>query len=153
MKIRKPMTFKQAVEQTPDVANSYQSGLSALGQYATKVSYKDSRLLEGSVDIDTCTTFKYPNDNRWDYVLAYNQKVYFVEVHSANTSQVITVIRKLQWLKNWLNFNAPIINQLPKAQPAYYWIQSGSFAIPKNSPQYRKVIQNRIKPISLLLLV
>jgi hypothetical protein len=146
------MTFRQAAEETPDVADGYQSGLSALGQYSRKVFCSNSRLLEGSIDIDTCTKRKYPSDNRWDYALSYNQKIYFVEVHPANTSEIATVLKKLQWLKGWLNRHAQKINQLPKAQPAFYWIQSGSFAIPKNSPQFRKIVQNNLKPTSQLSL-
>jgi hypothetical protein len=146
------MTFRQAAEGTPDVAGGYQSGLSALGQYSRKVSCKNPRLLEGSIDIDTCTEKKYPTDNRWDYALSYSQKIYFVEVHPANTSEIDAVLKKLQWLKSWLELHAPKINQLSKAQPAFYWIQSGGFAILKNSPQFRRIIQNNLKPTSQLLL-
>jgi hypothetical protein len=93
------LTFKRAVEATPDIANGYQIGLGALGQYSNKINAVDTRLFDGSVDIDTCTTINYPNANRWDYALAYNKKVYFVEVHSANTSQVnsfLSSCKKLQ---------------------------------------------------------
>jgi hypothetical protein len=110
------MTFKEAVETTPEVATGFQSGLTALdSKYKAKISVLDTRLLEGSVDIDLCTTAKYPNDNRWDYAFAYDKKVYFVEVHTANTSEVSVVLKKLQWLKDWLNNKAPNINRL-KAQ-------------------------------------
>ena len=93
---KQTLTFEQAVKATPDVENGYKTGLGALGQYKNKINATNTRLLNGSVDIDACTTEKYPNANRWDYALAYNQKVYFVEVHSANTSEVSTVKRKLQ---------------------------------------------------------
>ena len=143
---KQKLTFKEAVQATPDVQNGYQKGLLALGQYAAKISAKDTSLLDGSVDIDTCTTKKYPLGNRWDYALSYNQKVYFVEVHSANTSEVSTMLKKLQWLKDWLNQKAPEINLLPKMQPAYYWIQSGNFNILKESSQYRQIVQAKLKP-------
>jgi hypothetical protein len=146
------MKFKQAVEKTPDVASGYKSGLSALGKYSQKMSCGNVRLLEGSVDIDTCTRTKYPNDSRWDYALSYNQKIYFVEVHPASTSEISAILDKLCWLKDWLNQHAPKINQLPKAQPAFYWIQSSNFAILKTSPQFRKIVQHNLKPISRLLL-
>jgi hypothetical protein len=146
---KQTLTFKQAVEATPDITNGYQIGLSALGQYSNKINVKDTRLLNGSVDIDTCTTRKYPNANRWDYALAYSQKVYFVEVHSANTSQVSTVLRKLQWLKDWLNSDAPEINKL-KAQQPYYWIMSNNNQILRGSSQARQISQTGLKPISCL---
>ena len=146
---KQTLTFKQAVEATPDVANSYQIDLGALGQYSNKINAADTRLFDGSVDIDTCTTRKYPNANRWDYALAYSQKVYFVEVHPAKTSQVSTVLRKLQWLKDWLNSNAPEINRL-KAEKPYYWIMSNNNSILKNSSQARKIAQVGLKPVPCL---
>jgi hypothetical protein len=147
------MTFKQAVEATPDVATCFRSGLTALGNYSSKVTVSDTTQLQGSIDIDTCTTAKYPNDNRWDYAFAYKKEVFFVEFHSANTSEVSTVIKKLQWLKDWLQQQSPEINKLKaKNCPAFYWIQSKGFSIPKTSRQYRLVGSNGIKPIPKLAL-
>jgi len=69
--------------------------------------------------------------------------------HSANTSEVRTVLNKLQWLKDWLNQHATEINKL-KAYKPFYWIQSKGFAIPKTSPQYRAAANAGIKPIPKL---
>ena len=147
------MTFKQAVEATPDVATGFRTGLNALGPYRSKITVSDTRLLQGSVDIDTCTATKYPNSNRWDYSFAYNGQVFFIEVHSANSSEVSTVLRKLKWLREWLNEKAPEINkQKAKSQTAFYWIQSKNFAIPKTSPQYRAAEAAGLKPIANLSL-
>jgi hypothetical protein len=144
-------TFEKAIKMTPDVATGFQSGLMALGQYRSKISVHDTRLIGGSVDIDFCTTQKYPNDNRWDYAFAYNKEVFFIEVHSANTAEVKTVLRKFQWLKDWLNQQAPEIDKLKaKSQQPFYWIQSKNFKIPTNTPQYRSVISAGLKPISKL---
>lgn len=145
------MTFKQAVEATPDVATGFRTGLSALDKYSSKISVSDTHLLQGSLDIDTCTTAKYPNSNRWDYVFAYKSEAFFIEVHSANSSEVRTVLKKLQWLKDWLHQEAPEINRLKaKSQPSFYWIQSKGFAIPKTSPQYRAAESVGLKPIAKL---
>lgn len=145
------MTFKQAVEATPDVATSFRTGLTALATYSSKVSVSDTNQLQGSIDIDTATTAKYPNANRWDYAFAYKGEAFFIEVHSANTSEVSTVIKKLQWLKDWLHHQAPEINKLKaKNLPPFYWIQSKGFAILKTSPQYRTAAQNKIMPIARL---
>lgn len=142
-------SFQKAVEATPDVTNGYKAGLSALGAYASKISVASTLLIEGSLDIDSCTRAKYPNSNRWDYVFSYSGKAYFVEVHSANTSEVRTVLNKLQWLKDWLNKEAPEINKL-KGKVPFYWIQSKGFAIPKTSPQYRAAANAGLKPIAKL---
>jgi hypothetical protein len=147
------ITFKKAVGNTPDVTSGYKTGLSALGAYSVKVSVSDTKLLQGSIDIDMLTTAKYPNDNRWDYAFAYNGEVFFIEVHSANSSQVSTVLKKLQWLKDWLHQKAPEINKMKaKSKTPFYWIQSKDFAIPKNSPQYRAAQSSGLKPISKLIL-
>jgi hypothetical protein len=151
MKIYNIMTFREAVELTPDITNGYQVGLQAFGQCHNKIHVSDTRLIDGSVDIDACTEKKYPDENRWDYVLSYNRKVYFVEVHPACTSEVNVVLKKLQWLKDWLNRQAPNINKQKAPQP-YYWVQSGKNAILKTSSQYRRISQSNLKPISLLRL-
>jgi hypothetical protein len=152
-KIMPLMSFKQAVEATPDVATGYNTGLTALGAYKSKISVSDTRLLQGSIDIDDCTREKYPEENRWDYAFAYNDEVIFIEVHTANTREVRAVLKKLQWLKDWLNQQAPEINKLKtKKRPPFYWIQSKGFAIPKTSPQYRLVETSGLKPISILRL-
>lgn len=146
------MTFKEAVEQTADVKTGYKAGLSALGTDSVKIRASDTRLLNGSVHIDAHTAKIYAKDNRWDYAFSYKEEVYFVEVHPADTRDVDTVLKKLRWLKDWLNQHAPKINRLKKAQPAYYWIQTGGCAILKGSSQYRRIAQSGLKPIPLLKL-
>jgi hypothetical protein len=88
-----------------------------MGTYTSKISVTSTLLIEGSVNIDTCTADRYPNSNRWDYVFAYNGKAYFVEVYSAHTSEVRTVLSKLEWLKAWLNHHATEINKLKAKNP------------------------------------
>ncbi len=141
------------MEVTPDVADCWKPGLQAFGEYSRKIELSDQNSCEGSVEIDKCTSDKklYPDENRWDYVLGYQQQAYFVEVHSANTGEVNTVLKKLQWLKDWLNQHAPEINKL-KAREPYYWVQSGKFAILKNSPQIRRVNQKGLMPVPKLKL-
>ena len=64
------MSFRQAVLATPDVATCYKTGLTALGTYSSKISVSNTSILNGSVDIDTCTSGLYQNENRWDYAFA-----------------------------------------------------------------------------------
>lgn len=87
-------TFKQAVENTQDIKNGFHNGLQALGANAKQVSATDTKKLEGSVDIDACTKELYPQDARWDYAIGYEGKVYFLEIHPANTSNVKEMIKK-----------------------------------------------------------
>ncbi len=143
--------FKEAVEATPEIKNCYQPGLQALGSYSTKIELLNNRECNGSVEIDECVRPNYPTANRWDYVVSYKSAAYFIEVHSAETSEVSVVLTKLQWLKDWLNEQAPELAKLKAKQP-YYWIQSGKFSIPKTTPQYRRAVQSGILPISKLIL-
>lgn len=146
-------TFKRAVEATPDIANGFKTGLSALGVYSSKISIASTQLLEGSVDVDSCTMAKYPNASRWDYVFGYNGEAYFVEVHPANTGEVRVVLKKLRWLKDWLYQHAMELNNLKsKSRHPFYWIQSKGFAIPKTSPQFRAAESAGLKPITKLAL-
>ena len=145
------MTFQQAVIVTQDIKTGYQSGLAALGVYSNKVSVADTTKLQGSVDIDACTTAKYPHANRWDYALAYKDEVFFIEVHSAITSEVKIVLKKFQWLKDWLINEAPEINHLKsKSRNPFVWVQTKNFQILKTSPQYFMAVQAGILPIKKL---
>jgi hypothetical protein len=142
------MTFKEAVEQTPQVAEAYKVGILAFGDYSSKVVVPDNRLLGGSVDIDAATVKIYPNDNRWDYAFDYNGEAFFIEVHSASTSETLTVMSKLKWLKIWLREQAPKIDQLKSSIiPPFYWVQSKRYALPPHTPQYRMAVSAKLIPI------
>lgn len=149
----KPVTnlFKIAVAQTPDIADCYKTGLKGLGNHSTKVELTDTRLCEGSFDLDESVRERYPQSNRWDYVLSYEGKVHFVEVHTANTTEVRTMFNKLQWLKDWLNQNAPEINTL-KAEKPFHWVASNGIHILKNSSQYKQLVTKGFMPITKLKL-
>jgi len=148
----KPKTFKQAVEETEEIKNGYQNGLKALGNYSNKVELGDTKKCEGSVAIDDCTESLYPQENRWDYVFGYKGDAYFVEVHSAHTSEVSVVLKKLQWLKDWLNSKAPEIKKLQAKDKAFIWIQTnGNHILPKSS-QNRLLAEKGLKPVSKLIL-
>ena len=147
----KTQKFKDAALATTEVKDCYREGLQALGKHSSKVLLSNSRKAEGSIEIDACVARKYPNDNRWDYALGYDSEAYFVEVHTANTSEVSTVLRKLQWLKDWLYSEAPEIYRIKaKSRTPYYWVLSKKFAIQKHSKQYRILAQNGLMPISKL---
>lgn len=143
----KTITFKQAVENTPDIKNGFRYGLQALGVNAQRITAQDTRKLEGSVDIDACTQSLYPNEARWDYAVGYDNKVYFIEIHPADTSNVKEMIKKAEWLNKWLTQKAPALNSLA-ANKVLYWIASGRQKILSNSPQSRKLSQSKIQLIS-----
>ena len=63
--IKKPLipinAFRKAIEETPDVANGYCSGLQALENVdKNAVILKDNRKVDGSLNIDKETKCLYP---------------------------------------------------------------------------------------------
>ncbi len=144
--------FKSAVEASPEIQNCFQNGLQALGSYSTKIQVEDTSKICGSVDLDACVAGSYPTQNRWDYIICYDEIIYFVEVHSADTSEVSVVLKKLDWLKDWLNQKAPEINKIKHKTLPYFWIQSKGYGIAKNSRQDRLLAQKGLRPISKLKL-
>ena len=87
-KSNKQLTFREAVAVTPDVCNGYHEGLTALGRYTAKIRVPDLTKIDGSLNIDATTRELYPNDCRWDYALGYDGEVFYIEIHSAITSEV-----------------------------------------------------------------
>lgn len=145
--------FQIAVENTPDVKNGFCVGLKAVkNSDRNKVDATDPKKIQGSLDIDGQVWKKYPDDNRWDYALSYDDKIYFFEVHSASTSEVDAVIKKLGWLKDWLKNKAPEINKLQKGNQPYTWVQSGSYSILSLGSYAKKLAVNGIKVANSLKL-
>lgn len=145
-------SFDVAVKNTIEIKDCWQNGLRALGKYSSKIILGNPLFCNGSLDLDNCVCELYPNANRWDYIICYDNEVYFIEVHSAHTSQVSVVLKKYKWLRDWLNISAPEIRKLiSKSKQPFYWIQTNGFAIPKHSPQYRQIKQSGIHPISKLV--
>ena len=137
-------TFKSIVQAIPAIAGAYREGLQALeSKGAGKVKPQNPRKLSGSVYLDKCLKTTNPHDARWDYVIGYSEKAYFVEVHPANTSNVDEVVKKKKWLDVWLKTNALDLKAM-MAGTSYYWIASGKVAILPNSPQARKIAKNKL---------
>ena len=137
-------TFKSIVQAIPAIAGAYREGLQALeSKDAGKVKPQNPRKLSGSVYLDKCLKTTNPHDARWDYVIGYREKAYYVEVHPANTSNVDEVVKKKKWLEVWLKTNALDLKAM-MAGTGYYWIASGKVAILPNSPQARKIAKNKL---------
>lgn len=140
--------FKAAVEGTPDVAKGYRSGLQAIKE-ADKdaVVLKDNRKVDGSLNIDKETKLLYPHDSRWDYAIGYYGKVNFVEVHPANTSNISEMVKKKEWLKNWLKSKAPLLDGLPAGNPKFLWAATESGVHISNQASHkRKLAQLGFSP-------
>lgn len=122
--------FQEAIENTEEVKNGFCVGKQAIKKIdRSKVVAANNNKVQGSLDIDSQVKALYPDEPRWDYALSYDDKIYFFEVHPAETSEVDKVVNKVKWLKCWLKAQAPKINKLPKAEHPYTWVQSGRYAI------------------------
>lgn len=138
--------FQAAVLATPDVASGYCKGLQAMKGNSSMLRVSDNRCLMGSVDIDDSTKNLYPHDARWDYAVGYKDKAYFVEVHPANTSNVVEMLHKVNWLETWLKEKATELANIREGN--FYWVPSGRVAILKSSPQYRKLALHKLVLVS-----
>lgn len=151
-KARKPIkaiAFKKAIENTPDVANGYCTGLGAIKRCdLSAISLSDSASIDGSLDIDGQTISIYPEEPRWDYAIGYNGRVYYVEVHPANTSDIDDMIKKKEWLLNWLRTKAPKINALEAGTPKFLWAATkAGVHISKQSLYAKKLAQLGLIPV------
>lgn len=70
------MSFTEAIENIPLLANYLKSGLKALGPNNSKVKPEARKKCEGIVDIDMALQLKYPNEPRWDYAIEYDDKTH-----------------------------------------------------------------------------
>lgn len=140
--------FRMAVESTPDVANSYCPGLQALENVdKTAVKLNDKRRVDGSLNIDKETKHLYPNEPRWDYAVGYDDKVFFVEVHPANTSNISEMAKKKEWLKKWLQSKAPLLDAFPSGNQKYLWAATESGVhISNQASHMRKLAQLGFNP-------
>lgn len=131
--------FEQTVSVVSDIAGGYRRGLGALsGAYSKYVGAADNRMIDGSVDIDNCTKNKYPSANRWDYVISYSGKAYYLEVHPATEGTVKEMEAKLKWLKDWLKSKAIALDEYPSGKPRFTWVHSGKCGLSKTSSEFKK---------------
>ena len=145
------MTFKKAVEGAPvPVSGAYRVGIQALKKrHRAHVTCEDSHRLTGSIDLDKALAQEpdHADAPRWDYGVGYKPRngsewAVWVEVHSATTREVSTVLRKLQRLRDWLNADAVQLKRMTDAAAMdyrYVWIASKGVKIPGNSPQAPKL--------------
>lgn len=140
--------FRMAVEGTPDVANGYCPGLQALENVdKAAVKLNDKRKVDGSLNIDKETKHLYPNEPRWDYAVGYDDKVFFVEVHPANTSNISDMAKKKEWLKKWLQSKAPLLDAFPSGNQKYLWAATESGVhISNQASLMRKLAQLGFNP-------
>lgn len=149
--------FKAAIDESLDKLNLL-PGLQAIIEGKSKITAQDTRNVLGSVNLDADLCLKYPQDNRVDYAVGYNsdgniEKVYFVEVHSATASQVSVLMNKARALRDWALEKSPSLWNINKKEKKLYWVASGRVAIPRQTPQYKKIATSGLIHFPTKLLV
>lgn len=135
--------FKASVAETPHLEKGWKPGLQALrAEDRPHIEPEDTRQLRGSVDIDTALAQSEPNANRWDFAIGYQHSdrrkevIYWTELHTASDSEVKVVIRKAQWLLNWLGNDGKRLNQFERD---IVWVSSGPTTFTLTSPQRKQM--------------
>lgn len=118
-------SFQASVQATPSIASAYKPGIQALLP-ADKKRLASVGNATGSVALDEALKNHCPNAHRWDYgigllALGKLERVLWLEVHHAASGETNRVLKKLQWLKEWLRNEAPALNKLPAT---FIWLLS-----------------------------
>jgi len=139
------MTFKAAVEKTPNLESAWRAGLQALrAEDKPHIEPQDPRKLKGSVDVDAALLRAEPNANRWDFGIAYQhtnrdaETIYWVELHTASDSQISVVIRKAQWLLNWLRNDGRLLAAFERD---IVWVSSGATTFTPSATKLKQMSQ------------
>lgn len=141
------MSFENVVNSIPSIAPCLKNGLKAMKANSSYITPADARKCDGSVDLDLCCSKREPNANRWDYIIGYNQKAYFIEVHPAS-GQTKEVIAKCKWLKNWLKTEGTSLTAIHDDK-VFHWLSTGKVRIPGSE---RALAQHGIRVNSLKLI-
>jgi hypothetical protein len=151
------MTFKQAVERTAHLENSWRGGLQALrAQDARHIEAENTRHFRGSIDLDTAWQPLDPQGHRWDFGISYQHTdrekefVYWVETHTANDSEVDRVIHKAKWLLAWFQRGGRLLNAFERE---ILWISSGRTSFTLTAPQRKQMAAAGLKQIGPTLRV
>jgi hypothetical protein len=135
------VTFRQAVDAAPGLRGAFCEGLQALRRSdGAKIECKNPRRVIGSIDLDEHLAISCPDDPRWDCGIGVKsngaEEAVWVEVHPASSAHVGEVLRKLKWLKNWLERNAPDLRAMTSR---YCWVASGSVSLRPGSREYMRI--------------
>ena len=126
------MAFRDTVEANQQIGSCYKQGIQALKKkHRNKVQPQNPGSLNGSVDIEACLDDPDEGESRWDYMVGYEEAAYFIEVHPADSKHVGEMVKKVNWLKQWLNRN-PKIKGLQANQDPFRWVSTNGVHIQGN---------------------
>lgn len=99
------------------LASGLRPGLRALGAESKRVSVGKPRRATESIALDEMLKGRHPGAARWDYGIGLlhgkRAEIAWVEVHTATSGEVDTVLKKLLWLKDWLAAGGDVCKVTP----------------------------------------
>ena len=141
--------FERAVRQCPaPVGQAYQRGLQALGAYSNRVRCRKTQQLTGSINLERAVAGTGSSENLWDYGIGYRRQgievAVWIEVHAAHTGEVKVVMKKLDWLRRWLQGDGTALQSLTNwLSNPFWWVATDSGVhIRAGSPQERLLRQS-----------
>jgi hypothetical protein len=139
------MGFRKAVNATEELSDAYRPGIRALAEADRKrIECAQPQRLRGSVNLETSLRDQHPDDPIWDYGIGWSISTrvdcaVWIEVHPASSGHVGAVIKKVKWLKDWLQTSAPALSGLTRGIDGYVWIASGRVLLQRTSRQARQL--------------
>lgn len=123
----------------------YEKGLSALKAVDKgRLSIPDGTVV-ASIDVDKTMKDAEPNSNRWDYLIEYRDSAYAIEVHPCTEGEVQKIIKKAEWIRQWINRQPELKNIVYKADTAVcFWVSSNTTTISQLSPKARILASKKI---------
>lgn len=158
------MVFKKCIEAAfPDIPDACAAGKRALPRNdGKKIQCAGAMTIRNSVFLDECanTMKDFQQASRWDYGLAVgktdsdsHELVIWVEVHSAKTGEVDRVLKKREWLRQWLSKHAPELYKsmgFSLDSQNCHWIAENGVHILPHSPQGKILKSKRMWPKEML---
>lgn len=110
------------------------------------IKVPNTSFIKGSLALDSAAKQDMPTDSRWDYAIDYNGEVFFIEIHPASTSEISTMIKKVDCLRQWLAAIGADLLSLPPVNRKFYWVSSGNtqLRITPNSCQAKRLAAKKI---------
>ncbi|MCG3154869.1 MAG: hypothetical protein DKINENOH_01465 [bacterium] len=119
-------------------------GLQALAKRdRERIRCRNSRMLAGSLALEQALLMALRNAPLWDYAVGIHlqdgrDEVKWIEVHPASHSHLDEVLKKLEWLRDWLRAAAPALAELPRE---FIWVASGKVMLPPGGQHRRRLAQ------------
>ncbi len=146
------MTFQQAVMATREpVRSALKPGKRGMkGEHRWQVDCAKPERITASFDLDAAYAKAQPQANRWDYGLGFQEQdgketALWIEIHPASPGEVDVVLRKHQWLLNWLKTEARELASLsrrPSGGKIFFWLATASGVNIRRGSFHARRLQN-----------